>query len=148
MVMLSYSFHFWMFDVGQTLAQQNTGNKPVFIFCSLVKFTSYFIQRILYCNTFTQIHTKMHKPPSLFYESAKNRSIKNSTQTRWVCSLQAARAFSSGSRRSRKSRARTSYDWSKFSNNQVRLSQLVEQWGSLHKMLVKNCWLTMIRYYY
>ena len=87
----SYLFCCLMFDVGQMLAQQNTENQPTSSFCTLVKFTSHFIQRklLLYSNT----HTHTHTPLSVFYYSAKKQLLKN-TQTRWVGSLKSTRALS------------------------------------------------------
>lgn len=82
----SYLFCCLMFDVGQMLAQQNTENQPTSSFCTLVKFTSHFIQRklLLYSNTHThtraRAHTHTHTSVGLLLFSRKT-ALKKYTNT-------------------------------------------------------------------
>lgn len=70
----------------------NTGNEPAFSFCTLVKFTSYFIQRELY-STVTHTYTRRCTGPTSFsYDSAKKIALKKkkkeiNTNVLTVCSL-------------------------------------------------------------
>lgn len=133
-----------MFDLGQTPAQQHSGNKPVFIFCSLVKFTSYFIQRIL---LLYHVHTNTHRyaPTSIALLRISKKQVYKKLYANTL-SVQSSGSegfifLSSGCRRSWKSKAQTSYGWSKFANNEIRSLQPVELWASLWTLL-KGTWLT------
>jgi len=73
--------------------------QPVFSFCTLVKFTSHFIPRKLYC-TETHTHKDVQTSIALLRFSKKKTAIKKKkkekrkpTQTRWVSNLQAEGGF-------------------------------------------------------
>lgn len=54
----------------------NTGNEPAFSFCTLVKFTSHFIQRKLYSTVTHTYARRCTGPTSFFYDSAKKIALK------------------------------------------------------------------------
>lgn len=63
----------------------NTGNEPAFSFCTLVKFTSHFIQRKLY-STVTHTYTRRCTgPTSFFYDSAKKIALKKKKRNQHKC---------------------------------------------------------------